>query len=77
MYVQLWITVLLKSNYLRMFCTQNNNVLPHCSIQIINETFHQAEDNQGESEVSGQQPREPNLLAIRTPTSISLKQADK
>ena len=60
--------------WMRMFCTQNNTELPHCSIQIIDETFHQAEDDQGESEVSSQ-PREPIHLTMRTPTSTS--QTDK
>ena len=60
-----------------MFCTQNNTELPHCSIQIIDETFHQAEDDQCDSEISGQQPREPNHLAMRTPTNTPPKQADK
>ena len=56
-----------------MFCTQDNTELPHYSIQIIDEILHQAEDNQGESEVSGQQHREPNHLAVRTPTTTSPK----
>ena len=59
-----------------MFCSQNDTELPHFSIQIIDETLHQAEDDQGESEVSGQ-PREPNHPAMRTPTSTCPKQANK